>query len=211
MMALLDAGPEPSFWAQALLAGLVRPDRLEGVAGDLLEEYRESMLPSRGRRRANWWYVRQVSGFLLRLAWPVVAMGVAAGVVRDLADTFSPPAGWDHPYQFRSAVSTYVGITIPLLAGFYGAFRTGRIATGVIVALTGNILSHFINLAWMAVLYYSVISRDLPMLLRFQMTGGWDETLFFPGFLLLPVGLLSLIGGAAGRAFARFPIGRRPA
>jgi len=54
----------PPFWAETLLRALLSPRSRDAIAGDLLEEYRESVLPAVGTLRARIWYVRQVLSFL---------------------------------------------------------------------------------------------------------------------------------------------------
>jgi hypothetical protein len=48
-----------------MLRLLLKPADRESVTSDLLEEYRESIAPARGRD-AHRWYVKQVGGFLWR-------------------------------------------------------------------------------------------------------------------------------------------------
>ena len=81
----------PPRGAEAVLRLLLRRDDVESVSGDLLEEYRESVYPSRERWRADVWYVRQMIGFVARmpLMWGLVFAVCMAG--RDLLDTFAPP------------------------------------------------------------------------------------------------------------------------
>ncbi len=112
----------PPRWAEAVLRLLLRPDDVESVSGDLLEEYRESVYPSRGWWRADVWYVRQVIGFVARmpLMWGLVFAACMAG--RDLLDTFAPPVNWGP----RSAVTTWSAIALFVLVGAAGAWRTGR-------------------------------------------------------------------------------------
>jgi len=54
----------PPRWAEAALRLLLPAGDAEAVTGDLIEEYRESVYPSRSRWRADLWYVRQVMGFV---------------------------------------------------------------------------------------------------------------------------------------------------
>ncbi len=54
----------PPVWAEALLRTLLAQRSQDAVAGDLLEEYRESVLPAVGTFRARIWYLRQVMSFL---------------------------------------------------------------------------------------------------------------------------------------------------
>src|ERR1700716_144228 len=46
----------PPRWAEALLRTLLKPGDFESVSGDLLEQYRDSIYPARGRRHADWWF-----------------------------------------------------------------------------------------------------------------------------------------------------------
>ena len=59
----------PPAWATAWLETLVPARDHATIAGDLLEEYREFVLPSRGVLLANFWYLTQVSGFMLEAEW----------------------------------------------------------------------------------------------------------------------------------------------
>ncbi len=61
-MSERDAGPWR--WAEALLERLLPESARETIAGDLREECVEGIEPRRGRLRAQFWYVRQVAGFI---------------------------------------------------------------------------------------------------------------------------------------------------
>jgi hypothetical protein len=52
----------PPQWAELLLRLLLKPKDRESVSGDLLEEYRDTIVPRLGSA-ANRWYVRQVGSF----------------------------------------------------------------------------------------------------------------------------------------------------
>jgi hypothetical protein len=56
----------PPRWAEALLERLLAAADRETVAGDLREEFVEAVVPRVGRRRAEWWYLRQVASLALR-------------------------------------------------------------------------------------------------------------------------------------------------
>jgi hypothetical protein len=92
------ASIRPPRWAEAVLRLLLRPDAAETVSGDLLEEYRESVRPSRGRFQADVWFVRQVAGFVWRSIWVQVAVGLVVGGglgVLNLIDTARHPLADD--------------------------------------------------------------------------------------------------------------------
>ena len=58
----------PPGWAEALLRVFLKPRDSDSVSGDLLEEYRDSIHPLRGQRKADAWYVTQVLAFVSRRA-----------------------------------------------------------------------------------------------------------------------------------------------
>lgn len=63
----MSAAPQmPPRWAEALLERLLAARDRQTVAGDLREEYAESIVLRRGRLLANMWYLRQVLSFLPR-------------------------------------------------------------------------------------------------------------------------------------------------
>ena len=78
-------------WAESLLRlTLKRADR-ETVSGDLLEEYRDTIVPTRGQPSADVRYVRQVAGFMWRATWVWALLFSAAFVIRQAFDFLSPP------------------------------------------------------------------------------------------------------------------------
>src|SRR5712692_8684792 len=108
----------PPRWAERLLTLALDPRHRESVTGDLLEEYREVILPARGPRRADRWYVRQVAGFWWRL---IGVLGLLAGAThawRTLIDEFVPTSD----YYLRSAVLTWAMVAISVAAGLRAAY-----------------------------------------------------------------------------------------
>ena len=71
----------PPRWAESLLRLFLSPDEAETVAGDLLEAYRDSILPSRGRLHANLWFIRQIPSYALRASSLSVRTIMLAGVI----------------------------------------------------------------------------------------------------------------------------------
>jgi hypothetical protein len=99
--SLRKAGVTPFRWATALLKCCVPVRDAEMIAGDLLEEFREEILPARGWARAQWWYVQQTVSFVpcrdTRLALRVCAMWFvafcAASAFSATRDMFTPAYG----------------------------------------------------------------------------------------------------------------------
>ncbi len=68
---LPERTPHPPRWADSLLRSFLNSAEAETESGDLLEAYRDSILPDRGRWRADFWYVRQVAGYIVRAPSPM--------------------------------------------------------------------------------------------------------------------------------------------
>jgi len=190
---------QPPRWAAALLSWLLPSDESETVAGDLIEEYRDAVLPALGRRQADVWLVRQVAGFVWRapVVWGLLVAGFISG--RFLLDTFAPPAS----YAQRSFFTTWSSILLYLLAGAWGARRTGRARTGTLVAVSAHAIGWSVNAAITAAVFVGVIRDDPEMLSVFQQTGDWGEQWLLPLMLLPFVIVLGSLGGVCGRTLAK--------
>jgi hypothetical protein len=187
----------PPRWAESLLRMLLPPEDRDSVSGDLLEEYRESIVPALGGG-ADGWYVRQVASYVLRKAWMWGALVGAILITRYLFDTLAPvryTAGVVHP---RSAIMSYsLMATLGLCAGWQ-AWRSGHLRSGVLVALTtavfGGALSAAGTVACLA------IWHDPETLQAVQGSGGLAEALWGVPLLLVPIGIITGATGAlAGR------------
>ncbi len=186
-------------WTMAVLSLLMPPDEAETVAGDLIEEYRDSVYPAAGRWRAELWLARQVAGFLWRapLAWGSLVAVFIAG--RFVADTFAPPAS----YAARSFFTTWSSIALYLVAGAWGGRRSGRVLAGVLLAAGAHAIGWALSGIVTIALFMGVIRNEPAMLNVFYATGGWGEQWFLP-LMLLPIVLaLGAIGGLLGRTLAR--------
>ena len=100
-MTTAHSDAQPPRWAEAILRVLLKPEDRDSVSGDLLEEYRETIVPTLGSA-ADWWYIREVASFLLRASWMWGALLGAALVIRYLFDTLAPPTD----YFLRATILT---------------------------------------------------------------------------------------------------------
>ena len=189
----MSASPTPPRWAEATLRLVLRPDDFASVSGDLLEEYRDSIHPSRGQRRADRWYVMQVIGFLTRRAWVWGALFGGALVARSALDWFVPPAD----FLARSRVSTAIAVGLMLAGGFWFAWRSGLLVAGTLAGAIIGLVGGAISLAGSAVLL--AIWHDPRTMAAIRNSGGFAEV---EPFLVVPGLLLGTMGGAVGR-FAR--------
>ena len=187
----------PPRWAESLLRMLLPGEDRESVSGDLLEEYRESIVPTLGRK-ANAWYVRQVAGYVVRRTWISGALVGAILVTRYLFDSLAPvqyTTGVVHP---RSAFMSYALTITFVLSGAWQAWRSGRLPSGVLVAFVAAVLGGALSAA--GTLVCLAIWHDPDTLRAIQGSGGLAEALWGVPLLLAPIGLLTgATGAVAGR------------
>jgi hypothetical protein len=174
----------------------------EAIAGDLVEQSR--------CERSAWWLWRQAFAAIgitmakqlrarggVMFAWGLVVFGAMA--VRGLFDTYAPPVN----YGPRSALTTWVAIGTYLAAGCYGAYRTGRLQSGVWLAAMAHIVGQILTIGFTLALFFSVIQKDPTKLREFEMTGGFGETFLLPLMLLPVVIVLGVVGGTIGSVVRR--------
>jgi hypothetical protein len=130
---MIDEQANPPRIAQMLLHGALRPRDAESIAGDLLEEYRAVRRPSLGQRRADAWYVRHVLSVVGRPVWPFALALVAVKSVLAAFMLFPLAAPWN-PSLVPAPNVSLLDAMFFLGAGYYGARRTGRLATGLVNA-----------------------------------------------------------------------------
>jgi hypothetical protein len=181
----------PPRWAESLLRAVLAPSEFETLAGDLLEEYRESRYPMLGELRADAWYVRQVFGFVVRAAWPWGAAFGAAIVIRDALDWLAPP----QDFHFRATVSTMLAIFLLLAASVRAAWRCGRSGAGVVAGAATAVIGALIGISGAAALL--AIWHDPATLAAIRGSGGVEEAFTLPLFTILPGLVLGAVGGCA--------------
>ena len=149
-------------WADTVLRVLLRNRDRETISGDLLEEYREEILPRRGALAARLWYVRQIASFVGPVAWGL-AIGLVAGALQ-LIDTAAEPLADDTPGGMLVIVGTLV--LLWTLASFVATRPPGRIRDAVLAGL-------LIGLATSSVLHLAAIVRVNVFLEQIQHRNDW--------------------------------------
>ncbi len=182
----------PPRWAETLLRLVLARRDADSVSGDLLEEYRRAVVPARGQRPADWWYITQVSGFVSRdaRAWALLFGG--STVARDALDWLAPPLD----FQTRSSISTLVGVVVLSSAGLAGGWRTGSIVAGTIAGITTAILGAVISIAGATALL--ALFHDPGTLTAIRNSGGLAEVFTLPPMMVLPGLVLGTLGAAVG-------------
>ena len=137
----------PPHGSERLLRLVLSHRDRETISGDLLEEYREAVLPTLGDTGAAWWYRRQVAGFVWRAARPWGTLAALALVGRYGLDDFVLPHVFD---ARRAELLTRTVAWIGFFAGAATAWRTRRIASGVVVAAIAGAMASLASYGYVA-------------------------------------------------------------
>lgn len=184
--------PAPPPLAEVLLRAFLTSRAFESVSGDLLEEYRETILGARGKRRADLWYVSQVLGYAWRNAGVWAILFASAFLVRTAVDWRMPTMD----FRSRSLVSTTLGVGIFVLAGFWAGSRTGSFGAGGFVGVVTAALAMPLQLLGAVLLF--ALWHDPITLAAIRGSGGLQEVLSFPLVTVVPGVLFGAIGGVLG-------------
>jgi hypothetical protein len=198
----------PPRWAETLLRLMLPAKDRDSVSGDLLEEYRASIVPSLGGR-ADRWYIRQVGGYVLRRTWLWGALAAFILVTRLAVDVLAPIHYTPHVVPLRGAVTSWTLIAVVALGPAWQAWRTGHLRSGLLVALVtawiGGVLTCAGTLACLAIWHDPAAMRAI------QGSGGLDEAIWGMPILLTPIALMFGVPGAvAGRVAAALYGASRP-
>ena len=187
MNASVSTSPVPQS-AEWCLRIVLAPDKFDCVAGDLLEEYRDRVLPVRGRAAADRWYWRQVSRAVWRFIAAFCLTGVALHVWREAIDELVPTAD----YHLRSYILSYGMMAVALVGGASGGWRARRIAAGALTAGTASLFGW--SGAWATAAALAAVS---PAGLLYP--GGVGELVSLPFLTLPPMLLLGALGAVVGK------------
>jgi hypothetical protein len=182
----------PPRWAESLLRLVLNSRDQATVSGDLLEEFRVNIEPTRGPSAAAGWYVRQVMGFVVRSNMLPALLFAAAFVARTALDWLQPPAD----FQTRSLISTLVATSIVMLSGFFASWNSGKILAGGLSGIVTTVLAALLSTISALILF--AIWHDPTTLQAIEVSGGLGEVFFLPVMLIVPGMLLGTIGGVAG-------------
>ena len=188
--------PHPPRWAETTLGLLLTPTDRDSVSGDLLEAYRETHLPARGRAGADAWYVRQVAGFAWRRLWVWIVLFAAACVSRDALDWLVPT----RDFHVRSMVTTWVAVSLFCAAGFVAAWRSRSVGAATLAGAVISATTAAITLAYSLV--FLAIRHDPTTMAAIAASGGLSEALTLPIVVVLPATMLATIGGLTGKGLS---------
>ena len=193
----MSALPTPPSWSQGLLRLFLSRSDSETVSGDLLEHYRESIRSERSQSAADWWYLRQVLGFVVRETRFWAAWLGLAYISRQAWDWFAPT----NDFYTRSALSTAVHAGILLACGFWAAWRSGSLLAGTVAGFAATAIGAVVSILGSAVLL--AIWHDPQTTAAINGSGGLDEAFWLPVMIILPGALIGTMGGVLGAALRR--------
>jgi hypothetical protein len=188
-MKLAHSNARPPRWAEAILRSLLKPEDRESVSGDLLEEYRDTIVPAFGSS-ADRWYVRQVSSFLFRASWAWGTVLGAAFIIRYVFDTLVPPTD----YLMRARILTYTVMAVCLLTGFNTAWRGRSMRAGMLISFSAATIGAIISIVGTGVML--AIWHDPATLDAWRNSGGLDEAFIDVPLKLVAIGVTVGSGGA---------------
>jgi hypothetical protein len=188
---------DPPRWAETLLRVFLRPGDFESVSGDLLEQYRDSIHPARGQRRADLWYATQVFAFVSPGARLFAALFSAQFLMRTALDWFVPAVD----FHARSTASMVLAVGTLLAAGFWAGWRSDSFASGAVAGVLTAGLASVTSIVGAAAML--AIWHDPQTMAAIRGSGGLEEVVSLPLMMVLPGVLFGVSGGVASTALKR--------
>lgn len=101
-------------------------------------------------------------------------------------------------FSVRSAVSTYVGISLLLVTGFWSAWRSGSFVSGTLSAIVAAAIGAIVSIAGAGAML--AVFHDQQTLAAIERSGGLGEVFTLPIMMVIPALILGTLGGALGAA-----------
>jgi hypothetical protein len=186
----------PPAWADTLLRAVLGRSDGETVSGDLLEQYRDTVLPARGREQADVWFVGQVIGLVWRTTWIWAVLFAALVVGREVLDWFVPPSD----FLLRSQITGYAAISLFIALGCQRAWRTRSIGSSALAALIAAAIAAMLTVVATLILF--AIWHDPETTRNIVQSGGLDEALTLPWMIIVPATIVAIAGSLIGKFIA---------
>jgi hypothetical protein len=208
----------PPKWAAWLVAIALPTRDRETITGDLLEEYRESIVPVTSSLRADLWYVRQAANYArpLLVALAVAVTHLVWNLYNSLTDPFSSDTiGGD--LLFIAPL-----LLTPIVIGFMATRQSGYVVdavrTGILAMLILVTVGHVETFLRINVFLHQLQFRDdwVGLMERYHASGfhslrafaNWEyfhDTPVVAGAAGAVGTALSAVGGLAARASGARP------
>jgi hypothetical protein len=202
-------------WGDFILRLLVQRRHHETISGDLLEEYHEHVLPTRGALAARLWYVRQILSFVSPFSWGLL-IGVALGSLQLFSTATAPLADDDGGSMLIAlAVILFLWTLASMAAGVPGRSFKHSIFAGALAGLATMTVFDLTSILRVNIFLDQIRHRDdwINLVARFEASGfrslrvyaNWEYLRGTPVILLLGsiaggfcgavAGLISQVGG----------------
>lgn len=192
----------PPSWADALLQLALRPADREPISGDLLEEYRERIVPLRGRAYADSWYVVRVFGYVWRATGFWALAFSAMFLTRSAYDWLVPTTD----FMTRSTITTTAAAVTLSITGFRAAWRTQSVVAGTLLTVLTSQVAAVISVIGVTLML--IVWYDETTLRAIKGSGGLSEEFVLPFMMIIPALVLGATGGVCGsltrRMFYRY-------
>jgi hypothetical protein len=200
-------------WGDFILRLMVRRRDRETISGDLLEEYREHVLPTRGSWSAGLWYVRQILSFVSPIAWGL-AIGVVLGTWQ-LVNTAQAPLADDDAggMLFLVAVILLVWTSVSVATSFATCRFRDAVVAGMLAGLATMAVFDVTSILRVNVFLDQIRYRDdwVNLIARFDASNApdlrayanWEYVRGTPIVLAIGVvagGLCGALAGAINRS-----------
>ena len=191
-------------WGDFMLRLLIRRRDRETISGDLLEEYREHVLPTKGPRAARLWYVRQILSFVSPLAWGLV-IGALLGTLQ-LVDTAVEPLADDSAGAMIGILATMLALwtLASISAGLPSRRFTHALVAGVLAGVATMAVIDLTSILRVNIFLDEIRYRDdwINLVARFEASGSqslreyanWEYVRGAP----IVVGIGAIAGGISG-------------
>lgn len=184
----------PPGWAESLLRLVLKENDRETVSGDLLEEYRETIVPRRGRRSSDLWYIRQTAGFVLRAVWPWALLFSGQFLARTAYDWAVPT----HDYHVRAEFSTEFGVTTLLVTALWMSWRSGSVVAGTLMTAIASQLAAIVSVSGASLMLALWPDPAGHLRQAIAESGGIEEVYLLPFMMIVPALIIGTVGGAIG-------------
>jgi hypothetical protein len=151
-------------WADLVLRFLLKPRDRDTISGDLLEEYRERVLPARGPFAARMWYLRQVLSFVTPVAWGV-AIGIVAGGWNLISTAIAP-------LDDDTAFATMLFLAVLLVVWLLATSAAGQRSRGLRDSITAGVL---MGVATLAIFHLAGIIRVNVFIEQIRDRDDWQN------------------------------------
>ena len=101
-------------------------------------------------------------------------------------------------FSVRSAISTYVGIALLLVTGFWSAWRSGSLTSGTFSAVVAAAIGAIVSIVGAGAML--ALFHDPQTLAAIEGSGGLGEVFTLPIMMVIPALILGTLGGALGAA-----------